>query len=176
MLLGQGDMLVVTPTQTDARRCQGTLVDDKEARAVTKFLKTVAAPSFERQLLTIRSGAIANTGEGGGGEDVVRDELFDKAVEIIIESGRGSVSLLQRRLAIGYGRASRLVDQMGLAGILGEHKGSVAREVVVTMDDWQRMKLIRDEQERSGTVFQGANNADQDSEALRFHDEGGEDD
>ena len=176
LLLGQGDMLVVTPTQTDARRCQGTLVDDKEARAVTKFLKTVAAPSFERQLLTIRSGAIANTGEGGGGEDVVRDELFDKAVEIIIESGRGSVSLLQRRLAIGYGRASRLVDQMGLAGILGEHKGSVAREVVVTMDDWQRMKLIRDEQERSGTVFQGANNADQDSEALRFHDEGGEDD
>ena len=139
-------------------------------------MKTVAAPSFERQLLTIRSGAIANTGEGGGGEDVVRDELFDKAVEIIIESGRGSVSLLQRRLAIGYGRASRLVDQMGLAGILGEHKGSVAREVVVTMDDWQRMKLIRDEQERSGTVFQGANNADQDSEALRFHDEGGEDD
>jgi S-DNA-T family DNA segregation ATPase FtsK/SpoIIIE len=176
LLLGQGDMLVVTPTQTDARRCQGTLVDDKEARAVTKFLKTVAAPSFERQLPTIRSGAIANTGEGGGGEDVVRDELFDKAVEIIIESGRGSVSLLQRRLAIGYGRASRLVDQMGLAGILGEHKGSVAREVVVTMDDWQRMKLIRDEQERSGTVFQGANNADQDSEALRFHDEGGEDD
>ncbi len=176
LLLGQGDMLVVTPTQTDARRCQGTLVDDKEARAVTKFLKTVAAPSFERQLLTIRSGAIANTGEGGGGEDVVRDELFDKAVEIIIESGRGSVSLLQRRLAIGYGRASRLVDQMGLAGILGEHKGSVAREVVVTMDDWQRMKLIRDEQERSGTVFQGANNADQDSEALRFHDEGDEDD
>ena len=176
LLLGQGDMLVVTPTQTDARRCQGTLVDDTEARAVTKFLKTVAAPSFERQLLTIRSGAIANTGEGGGGEDVVRDELFDKAVEIIIESGRGSVSLLQRRLAIGYGRASRLVDQMGLAGILGEHKGSVAREVVVTMDDWQRMKLIRDEQERSGTVFQGANNADQDSEALRFHDEGGEDD
>ncbi len=175
LLLGQGDMLVVTPTQTDARRCQGTLVDDKEARAVTKFLKTVAAPSFERQLLTIRSGAVANTGEGGGGENMERDELFDKAVEIIIESGRGSVSLLQRRLAIGYGRASRLVDQMGLAGILGEHKGSVAREVVVTMDDWQRMKLLRDEQERSGTVFQNAMSADE-SEALRFHDEGGDED
>ncbi|MCE2884439.1 MAG: DNA translocase FtsK [Planctomycetaceae bacterium] len=178
LLLGQGDMLVVTPSQTDARRCQGTLVDDKEARAVTKFLKTVAAPSFERQLLTIRSGQVSggSGGSGDGGEggavETERDELFDKAVEIIIESGRGSVSLLQRRLAIGYGRASRLVDQMGLAGILGEHKGSVAREVVVTMDEWKRMKELRDEQERSGTVFQTHyDNSDADSEALKFHDE-----
>jgi S-DNA-T family DNA segregation ATPase FtsK/SpoIIIE len=177
LLLGQGDMLVVTPSQTDARRCQGTLVDDKEARAVTKFLKTVAAPSFERQLLTIRSGQVANSGGSGeagegGAVETERDELFDKAVEIIIESGRGSVSLLQRRLAIGYGRASRLVDQMGLAGILGEHKGSVAREVIVTMDEWKRMQELRDEQERSGTVFQSHyDNSDADSDALKFHDE-----
>jgi S-DNA-T family DNA segregation ATPase FtsK/SpoIIIE len=177
LLLGQGDMLVVTPSQTDARRCQGTLVDDKEARAVTKFLKTVAAPSFERQLLTIRSGQVANSGNSGeagegGAVETERDELFDKAVEIIIESGRGSVSLLQRRLAIGYGRASRLVDQMGLAGILGEHKGSVAREVIVTMDEWKRMQELRDEQERSGTVFQSHyDNSDADSDALKFHDE-----
>jgi S-DNA-T family DNA segregation ATPase FtsK/SpoIIIE len=158
LLLGQGDMLVVTPSQTDARRSQGTLVEDKEARAVTKFLKNVAAPSFERQLLTIRSGQVASGGDGGGegGGDAggERDPLFDSAVEIMIESGRGSVSLLQRRLAIGYGRASRLVDQMGLAGILGEHKGSVAREVVVTLDEWHRMKEMRDETEREGTVFQ----------------------
>ena len=179
LLLGQGDMLVVTPSQTDARRCQGTLVEDKEARAVTKFLKTVAAPTFERQLLTIRSGQVASGGEGGGdaGADQERDPLFDQAVEIMIESGRGSVSLLQRRLAIGYGRASRLVDQMGQAGILGEHKGSVAREVVVTLDEWRRMKELRDEAEREGTVFQSHyDNSDADSEALRFHDEESDDD
>ncbi|MFN9125721.1 MAG: DNA translocase FtsK 4TM domain-containing protein [bacterium] len=176
LLLGQGDMLVVTPSQTDARRSQGTLVEDKEARAVTKFLKTVAAPSFERQLLTIRSGQVASGGDGGSGDagdaGGERDPLFDSAVEIMIESGRGSVSLLQRRLAIGYGRASRLVDQMGQAGILGEHKGSVAREVVVTMEEWARMKEMRDEAEASGTVFQKHyDNSDADSEALRFHDE-----
>jgi S-DNA-T family DNA segregation ATPase FtsK/SpoIIIE len=177
LLLGQGDMLVVTPSQTDARRSQGTLVEDKEARAVTKFLKTVAAPSFERQLLTIRSGQVASGGggdggEGGGDAGGERDPLFDSAVEIMIESGRGSVSLLQRRLAIGYGRASRLVDQMGHAGILGEHKGSVAREVVVTIEEWARMKEMRDEAEASGTVFQKRyDNSDADSEALRFHDE-----
>jgi len=167
LLLGQGDMLVVTPSQTDARRSQGTLVEDKEARAVTKFLKTVAAPSFERQLLTIRSGQVASGGDGGSG-----DAGDAGGVEIMIESGRGSVSLLQRRLAIGYGRASRLVDQMGQAGILGERKGSVAREVVVTMEEWARMKEMRDEAEASGTVFQKHyDNSDADSEALRFHDE-----
>ncbi len=55
------------------------------------------------------------------------------------------MSLLQRRLAIGYGRASRLVDQMGRAGILGEHKGSVHRDVLITLEDWQRMKALEAE-------------------------------
>ena len=175
LLLGQGDMLVVTPSQTDARRCQGTLVDDKEARGVVKFLKSVAAPSFERQLLTLRAPVAGDGGEtdAGGSNAHKEDPLFDKAVEIMIESGRGSVSLLQRRLAIGYGRASRLVDLMGQAGILGEHKGSVAREVVVTSEDWQRMKQLRDEQEREGTVFERAGGGGSDDDALRMHDEEG---
>jgi S-DNA-T family DNA segregation ATPase FtsK/SpoIIIE len=152
LLLGHGDMMVVTPSSTDIRRCQGTLVTDGETRKVSRFLKDIATPSFERSLLAIR-GASSSKGEEGGGEgggepdDGERDPLFEKAVEIMIESGRGSVSLLQRRLAIGYGRASRLVDQMGLAGILGEHKGSVAREVVITLDDWHRMKAMHDQSE-----------------------------
>jgi S-DNA-T family DNA segregation ATPase FtsK/SpoIIIE len=101
-------------------------------------VKNVAAPTFERSLVAIRPG-----GEQADPEDLgERDPLFDKAVEVIIETGRGSVSLLQRRLAIGYSRASRLVDQMGLAGILGDHKGSVARDVLITMDEWARMKAL----------------------------------
>ncbi|MEY4118707.1 MAG: Stage sporulation protein [Planctomycetota bacterium] len=176
LLLGQGDMLVVTPSKTDASRCQGTLVEDREARGVVKFLKSVAEPSFERQLLTLRAPS-KGEGEGEGGADAQnahkQDELFDKAVEIMIESGRGSVSLLQRRLAIGYGRASRLVDLMGQAGLLGEHKGSQAREVIVTMDEWHRMKELRDQQEREGTVFEGTGSSDDDDDALRMHDEDG---
>ena len=177
LLLGHGDMLVKTPSLTEPRRCQGTLVEDKEARGVVKFLKSVAAPNFERQLLTIRA-VNKGEGDGEGGADAQnahkQDELFDKAVEIMIESGRGSVSLLQRRLAIGYGRASRLVDLMGQAGLLGEHKGSQAREVIVTMDDWHRMKELRDQQEREGTVFEGTgSSADDDDDALRMHDEEG---
>jgi S-DNA-T family DNA segregation ATPase FtsK/SpoIIIE len=176
LLLGQGDMLVVTPSKTDASRCQGTLVEDKEARGVVKFLKSVAEPSFERQLLTIRAVSKGEGGEGEGGADASnahkQDALFDKAVEIMIESGRGSVSLLQRRLAIGYGRASRLVDLMGQAGLLGEHKGSQAREVIVSMEEWYRMKEMRDEAEREGTVFERPGDAG-DDDALRMHDEEG---
>ena len=146
LLLGQGDMLVKTPSGSELRRAQGTLVTDGETRNVARFLKEIAEPSFERQLVAIRGtkAAVGEEPDGGcaatdGGE---RDPLFEKAVEIMIESGRGSVSLLQRRLAIGYGRASRLVDQMGAAGILSDHKGSVAREVLITIEDWRRMKSM----------------------------------
>ena len=144
LLLGQGDMMFLSPSSTEIRRCQGTLVTDQETRKVARFLKTVAKPSFERSLVAIRSGGGATGGDGG--DDAIaphqRDPLFDQAVEILIESGRGSVSLLQRRLAIGYSRASRLVDQMGLAGILGDHKGSVAREVLLSKEEWHQMKAM----------------------------------
>jgi S-DNA-T family DNA segregation ATPase FtsK/SpoIIIE len=143
LLLGQGDMMVLTPSGSgELRRCQGTLVTDSETRKVVTFLKDVASPSFERSLLAVRSSAQGDPAEGGEIDPNERDPLFDKAVEILIETGRGSVSLLQRRLAIGYGRASRLVDQMSLAGILSDHKGSVAREVLITSDDWDRMKQM----------------------------------
>jgi len=149
LLLGQGDMLVLTPSSSELRRAQGTLVTDGETRSVAKFLKQVASPSFERQLMVIRGpgSKSGGDGDGSGGDPGIdeRDPLFDKAVEIMIESGRGSVSLLQRRLAIGYGRASRLVDQMGLAGILSDHKGSVAREVLISLEDWRRMKAMEAE-------------------------------
>ncbi|MCA9291619.1 MAG: DNA translocase FtsK, partial [Phycisphaerales bacterium] len=146
LLLGQGDMMVLQPHSSEIMRAQGTLVTDLETRRVAKFLKSVAGPSFERTLLAIRPGGAGDADDRELDEDGLplheRDPLFDKAVEIMIESGRGSVSLLQRRLAIGYTRASRLVDQMGRAGILSDHKGTVARDVVISMEDWERMKAL----------------------------------
>ena len=154
LLLGQGDMMYLSPSSTEIRRCQGSLVTDNETRGVAKFLKTVAAPNFERSLVAIRAGGSESSGGDGDMDEGIapnkRDPLFDQAVEIMIESGRGSVSLLQRRMAIGYSRASRLVDQMGLAGILGDHKGSVAREVMLTLEDWHQIKAME-----SGELQQG---------------------
>jgi S-DNA-T family DNA segregation ATPase FtsK/SpoIIIE len=153
LLLGQGDMLFLTPHTSEVKRAQGTLVTDVETRKVATFLKTVATPTFERSLIAIRPGADED-GEGGQGASIQeRDPMFDEAVRIMIETGRGSVSLLQRRLAIGYSRASRLVDQMGQAGILGDHKGSVAREVLITLEEWEQMKRLEEEAEKNGTVF-----------------------
>ncbi|MEY4842084.1 MAG: putative translocase FtsK, partial [Planctomycetota bacterium] len=156
LLLGHGDMLVVTPSSSTPRRAQGTLVTDGETRKVARFLKDVAEPSFERQLISIRGTKAAGGEEPDGGcaatDGGERDPMFDKAVEIMIESGRGSVSLLQRRLAIGYGRASRLVDQMGQAGILSDHKGSVAREVLISLDDWKRMQSMVESDAAGGSA------------------------
>jgi S-DNA-T family DNA segregation ATPase FtsK/SpoIIIE len=133
-------------------RSQGTLVDDKEIRKVVKFLKEVAAPSFESQLLQIRTGSAVASGLGGDEEhaegenehdgllNAQADPLFNKAVEIVLETRKGSVSMLQRRLAIGYTRSSRLIDAMGQAGIVGDHKGTVERAVLITPEEWEAMK------------------------------------
>ena len=134
LLLGQGDMLFLHPRTSKVSRAQGTLVDDHEIRASVKFLKTVAQQNFEPQLVQLKSTGLADD------DDEERDPLFDDAVEIVIQTKRGSVSLLQRRLTVGYSRASRLIEQMAQAGIIGEYKGSQAREVNITLDEWEAIK------------------------------------
>lgn len=165
LLLGHGDMLYLSPRSSKLSRAQGTLVDDKEIRSVVRFMRDVAAPSFERQLLVIRTtGADAVLSD----EDKVlqsknnssaslsaaqEDPMFPRAVEIVLETKRGSVSLLQRRLAIGYTRASRLIDLMGIAGIISDHKGSVARDVLITEAEWAEMKRLAAEASGQGELF-----------------------
>ncbi|MGY8753526.1 MAG: DNA translocase FtsK, partial [Phycisphaerales bacterium] len=145
LLLGNGDMLYISPGTTTANRSQGTFVSPKEIRGVVKHLKEIAAPNFERSLVTIKPGGGSNVDAGDDAQE--RDDLFDDAVRVMIESGRGSVSLLQRRMGIGYGRASRLVDQMAVAGIVGAHKGSVAREILISLEDWDEMQQLEAEED-----------------------------
>jgi S-DNA-T family DNA segregation ATPase FtsK/SpoIIIE len=71
---------------------------------------------------------------------MTRDEMFDDAVRVVLETKRGSVSLLQRRLSIGYARASRIIEMMAVSGILGEYKGSQAREVVITPEEYENIR------------------------------------
>jgi S-DNA-T family DNA segregation ATPase FtsK/SpoIIIE len=74
------------------------------------------------------------------GKNAEKDKLYNEAIRIILETQRGSVSLLQRRLEIGYSRAARLIDLMAEDGVVGEYKGSQAREVFVTLDEWDAQK------------------------------------
>ena len=132
LLLGQGDMLMLKPNGGALLRGQGAFVEDAEIRGICSFLKAIAEPEFHPELMQI--GAPSSL------SDAEKDPLFDEAVKCIIETRRGSVSLLQRRLTIGYSRASRLIDQMRAAGIVGAYKGSQASEVLITMEDWESIK------------------------------------
>ncbi len=151
VLLGEGDMLFLPPGSSKLVRAQGTYVEEDELRAVLQDLAGKAKPEFHHELQRLRPMA----GEGGS----ERDPLFDRAVDIIVETQRGSVSLLQRRLEVGYSRASRLVDQMAAAGIVGEYKGSQAREVLLTRQEWEQIRKQRDRD-----VDEGGYQADLDAE------------
>ncbi len=130
-LLGQGDMLFLKPGTSDLIRAQGAFVDDIEVRRVIKHLKDVAEPSYHPELLQLGKTDMST---------IPQDELFDKAVEIVLTSKRGSVSLLQRKLAVGYARASRMIETMATSGILGEYKGSQAREVLMTAAEYKNAR------------------------------------
>jgi S-DNA-T family DNA segregation ATPase FtsK/SpoIIIE len=130
-LLGEGDMLFLKPGTSDLIRAQGTFVDEDEIKRIVKHLKDVAEPQFHPELTRLKT---VDTSE------MSRDELFDDAVRIVLETKRGSVSLLQRRLNIGYARASRIIEMMAASGILGEYKGSQAREVIMTLEEYERIR------------------------------------
>ena len=151
-LLGEGDMLFLKPGSAKLVRAQGTLVDDEEIAGVIGHLKGVAKPQFSQELIQLKAkspeGAPGGDGEGGGTGE--RDELFDQATEIVLQNQRGSVSLLQRKLGIGYGRAARLIDQMAEAGFVGEYNGSNARDVQMTLEDWMALKKQVASEQNSG--------------------------
>ena len=129
-LLGQGDMLFIPPRSSILCRAQGTFISDDEMRKVVGFLRDTGGPVFEEDLVGSKRDSDFDASSV--------DELYEEAAEFIIETQRGSASLLQRKFAIGYTRASRLIDLMNQEGLLGEYKGSQAREVLITVEDWQK--------------------------------------
>jgi len=143
-LLGEGDMLFLKPGTSDLVRAQGTFVDEMEIKRIVKHLKEIAEPQFHPELTQLRKFDAS---------EFQKDELFDDAVRIVLETRRGSVSLLQRRLNVGYARASRMIEMMAAAGILGEYKGSQAREVMMTPEEYERLResAISEEKEREKT-------------------------
>jgi DNA segregation ATPase FtsK/SpoIIIE, S-DNA-T family len=136
-LLGEGDMLFLKPGTSELIRAQGTFMDDGEIRAIVKYLKDIAEPQFHPELTQIKKIDPS---------EMIKDDMFDEGVRVVLESQRGSVSLLQRRLNIGYARASRMIEMMASSGILGEYKGSQAREVLMTLDEYERIREQMDSQ------------------------------
>ena len=131
-LLGSGDLLFLPPGTSKLVRSQGAFVSDSEVRNVVGFLKERAEPEYSPELQGWKGILNRNNEE--------EDELYTDAVRIVLESQRGSVSLVQRRLGIGYSRAARLIELMGDDGIIGDYKGSQAREVFLTLEEWESMQ------------------------------------
>ncbi|QHU91815.1 hypothetical protein GWK76_00465 [Candidatus Saccharibacteria bacterium oral taxon 488] len=135
-LLGQGDMLLYTPSMSKPKRIQGAWVTDDEVNKITDHLRMQSAPQYNDEVVAQPvqlngKGGLAVDFSGGGGED----EAFMDAVRVVIEGGKASTSYLQRRLRIGYGKAARLIEEMEERGIVGPANGSKARDVLVSSVD-----------------------------------------
>ncbi len=135
-LLGNGDMLFLSPGTSQLLRGQGTFLSDDEITRVVDFVGT-DSPQFAQELIELKTKDEEE--EATPGKLKNRDELYEAAVDVVVRERRGSVSLLQRCLGIGYGRAARLIDFMAEDGIVGEYNGSQAREVAISVEEWEAM-------------------------------------
>jgi DNA segregation ATPase FtsK/SpoIIIE, S-DNA-T family len=141
-LLGCGDMLYLAPGTSNLSRAQGTYVSDDEINAVIDFFSN-SEPQYSPELarLTAGSGGAPTAGDSGPRN---HDDLYESAIDVVIREGRGSVSLLQRCLGIGYGRAARMIDYMAEDGIVGDYNGAQARDVLYSSEQWEQLQAERE--------------------------------
>lgn len=135
-LLGKGDMLYLPPGSAKLTRAQGVLITDEEIRSVVDFIALQGKPSYEMEIhnaLQKATGTVAQAfdAEEGEGED---EELIEQCIEVIRSEQKASVSLLQRRLKIGYGRAARIMDVLEERGYVGPSKGAEPRDILIDLD------------------------------------------
>ncbi|MFD2171284.1 DNA translocase FtsK [Tumebacillus lipolyticus] len=133
-LLGRGDMLYLPVGASKPVRVQGAFLSDGEVERVVSYAKSQGEANYTVDLNTIQGD------DGNGAADEELDDLFYDAVTLIVENQQASVSLLQRKLKVGYARAARLVDQMEDRGFVGPFEGSKPREVKITRDQWAMMQ------------------------------------
>lgn len=123
-LLGRGDMLFIQPGDAKPARGQACLIMDEEINSVVKFVSEQAKPEYHPEIAAVQTGKTNNN-------PMEKDEFFDEAVAIVLETGQASTSNLQRRLRLGYTRAARIIDQMEAAGIIGPQQGAKPRDILI---------------------------------------------
>lgn len=138
-LLGKGDMLFLRPGESKLIRIQGTLISDKEIEKVVNFIKAQAEPVYEEEILKEQQKSGVSAGE--------KDELYEQAVRIIMESNQASVSILQRRMRLGYTRAARIIDSMEVEGLVGPFEGSKPRKILVDREAWLEKDLMQKQEQ-----------------------------
>ena len=143
-LIGKGDMLMSCPEYAKPRRLQGCFFSEDEINDVVDFLKEQGEPEYHHEILNtnvIQMGSTAPDGSGGRGGGSL-DPLIWEAAEIVVSSGLGSTSNIQRRLSIGYARAGRIMDMLEEIGVVGPPNGSRPREVLVDELELETLKAF----------------------------------
>ncbi|SEN44215.1 FtsK/SpoIIIE family DNA translocase [Lihuaxuella thermophila] len=134
-LLGRGDMLYLPIGASKPIRVQGAFLSDEEVESVVKFVKTQQEAKYNEEMIPAASENAT--------VDEIQDELYPQAVQIVLEAKTASVSLIQRRLRVGYTRAARLIDMMEANGIVGPYEGSKPREVLVTLEEFEKKRVAK---------------------------------
>ena len=128
-LLGRGDMLFLTADLSKPKRVQGAFVSEEEMKRVVDNIKNDEQPQYDDAVVSKNSGLNNGTVNLFGGASDDQDSLYEDAKKVVVESGKASASLLQRRLRVGYARAARLLDELEEAGIVGPADGAKPREL-----------------------------------------------
>ena len=147
-LVGKGDMLYAPIGCGKPMRVQGCFVSDAEVEAVATFVKENFSSSYDKSVMEEIEKTAAQTGTKGNAapaepetpDEPVMDEMLPAAADVVMETGQASVSMLQRRLKLGYARAARIMDLMEEFGIVGPYAGSKPRNILITRDQWEVMK------------------------------------
>ena len=147
-LVGKGDMLYAPIGNGKPQRVQGCFVSDPEVEAVASYVKANFTTNYDQQVLEEIEKKAAQTGNKQtaaadpepSGDELSGDEMLPAAVDVILETGQASVSMLQRRLKLGYARAARIVDEMEEKGIVGPFVGSKPRAILITREQWETMR------------------------------------
>ena len=145
-LLGQGDMLFMPVGAPKPTRIQGTFVRDEEISRVLDFIKSSATVQYDEAMIeAMEKHAIQDGKKGSSGadsdEDSDSDPMFKQAVEVVIDAGQASTSLLQRRCKLGYARAARIMDEMEQKGVIGPYEGAKPRAVLISRQQWLEMQM-----------------------------------
>ena len=147
-LVGRGDMLYAPIGSGKPLRVQGCFVSEQEVEAVANHVKSAYTSSYNQQIMDDIEKKAAQTGNKTvtvsepepNSDESSYDELLPAAVDVILETNQASASMLQRRLKLGYSRASRIIDQMAELGFVGPYKGSKPRDVIITKEKWETMR------------------------------------
>ena len=150
-LLGQGDMLFMPVGAPKPTRIQGTFVRDEEISRVLDFIKSSTTVQYDEAMIeAMEKHAIQDGKKGSSGadsdEDSDSDPMFKQAVEVVIDAGQASTSLLQRRCKLGYARAARIMDEMEQKGVIGPYEGAKPRAVLISRQQWLELQMNQPEE------------------------------